>query len=245
MTNNDFAANEDFIAITNRNAVDETLADEYQGLDMSFDRIKLPTGGGTKFEIPSPDGNGTETADEITGIIVYNHPAYAYYKSQFEGEGNPPDCASFDGKTGVGKPGGNCTDCPYNKFGSGNGQSKACRNKRQMYILRTGDLFPCMLILPTGSIRSFTNYVKFQLSCGRKLSEIVSKITLRETVSASGFTYSQAVFTFERMLTEEERKAAAAVTDMARAYAAKLTPATMTEDDFAVPELDDADPFMN
>lgn len=161
--NTEIAVNEGFAALANRDVLNEAMADDCQGLDFSFDRVKLPAGGGTAFEIPSAESDESEMAKDITGVIVYNHPAYAYYHDKYTGGNNPPDCGSFDGVTGIGTPGGNCASCPYNKFGSGEGQSKLCKNKRMLYILREGELFPITLSLPTGSLKSFTNYVKSQL----------------------------------------------------------------------------------
>ena len=168
---------------------------------------------------------------DITGVIVYNHPAYAYYHDKYTGGNNPPDCGSFDGVTGIGTPGGSCQNCPYNKFGSGEGQSKMCKNKRMLYILREGELFPITLSLPTGSLKSFTNYVKSQLSRGRKLNQVVTKITLKKATNASGIAFSQAVFAFERMLDAQERTAVAGVTESVKVYAANLTMASLMEDE--------------
>jgi len=81
---------------------EEAMADEYAGLEFSIDRIKLPGGGGTAFEVPSEDGEDTEPVKDITGVILYNHPAYAYYASAFQGGHAAPDCSSIDGVTGVG-----------------------------------------------------------------------------------------------------------------------------------------------
>ena len=131
----------------------------------------------------------------------------------------------------IGTPGGNCASCPYNKFGSGEGQSKMCKNKRMLYILREGELFPITLSLPTGSLKSFTNYVKSQLSRGRKLNQVVTKITLKKATNASGIAFSQAVFAFERMLTVAERNAVAGVSETVKAYAANLTPASLIDDE--------------
>ena len=55
-----------------------------------------------------------------------------------------------------------------------------------LYILREGELFPVALSLPTGSLKTFTNYVKRQLPKGRKISQIVTKISLTEATSAPG-----------------------------------------------------------
>ena len=92
-------------AITNHNLELKTIleyvrtilmADDCQGLEFSFDRVKLPAGGGTAFEIPSAESDESEMAKDIPGVIVYNHPAYAYYRDKYTGGNNPPDCGSFD-----------------------------------------------------------------------------------------------------------------------------------------------------
>lgn len=232
--NTEIAVNEGFAVLANQNVLNEALADDCQGLEFSFDRVKLPAGGGTAFEIPSAEGEDSEMAKDITGVIVYNHPAYAYYHDKYTGGNNSPDCGSFDGVNGIGNPGGNCQNCPYNKFGSGDGQSKLCKNKRMLYILREGELFPITISLPTGSLKSFTNYVKSQLSRGRKLNQVVTKITLKKATNASGIAFSQAAFGFVRMLSAEECVAMAGVTDTVKAYAANLTPASLIDDEMLV-----------
>lgn len=232
--NTEITVNDSFAALANMDVLNEAMADDCQGLEFSFDRVKLPAGGGTAFEIPSAVSDETEMSKGITGVIVYNHPAYAYYRDKYTGGNNPPDCGSFDGVTGIGTPGGSCQSCPYNKFGSGEGQSKMCKNKRMLYILRSGELFPITLSLPTGSLKTFTNYVKSQLSRGRKLNQVVTKITLKKATNASGIAFSQAVFAFERMLNVEERAAVAGVTESVKVYAANLTTASLVEDELPV-----------
>ena len=225
-----------YLALANNQLLEEVMAEECAGLEFTLDRVKLPAGGGTAFEVPSEDGEDTEMAKDITGVILYNHPAFAYYAAAFAGGHAAPDCSSIDGLIGVGTPGGDCRTCPFNKFGSGDGQSKLCKNKRMLYILREGELFPGVLSLPTGSLRAFTTYVKRQLTRGRKLSQIVTKISLKKAASGAGITYSQAVFTFERVLTEEEIAALAVVTESCKAYATNFAPAMLADDD--VPFVD-------
>lgn len=111
------------------------------------------------------------------------------------------------------------------------GRASCVKNKRMLYILREGELFPITISLPTGSLKSFTNYVKSQLSRGRKLNQVVTKITLKKTTNASGIAFAQAVFGFVRMLSAEERAAVAGVTDTVKAYAANLTPASLIDDE--------------
>lgn len=214
------------------------MTEDLAGLELTFDRIKIPSGGSTAFEIPDGDGEDTTMVKEITGVILLHHPAYAYYTEKYAGGSNPPDCGSFDGVTGHGNPGGSCASCPNNVFGSGEGQSKACKNRRMIYILMEGELFPMVLSLPTGSLKEFTKYLKRQLSKGRKLNQVVTRISLKKATSGSGIAYSQAVFTFDRVLTPEERTAMARMTDSVKAYAANLTIADIASTEDNAPFVD-------
>lgn len=218
-----------FAALEGLDILQEALADDCQGLDFSFDRIKIPAGGTTAFEIPGDDEDDTQMAKDITGVILFNHPAYAYYTEKYTGGSNPPDCGSFDGVTGTGNPGGACATCPYNQFGSGEGQSKACKNRRLIYILQEEELFPMVLSLPTGSLKEFTKYVKRQLSKGRKLNQVVTKISLKKATSNSGIAFSQAVFSFVRSLDDTEKTAMVTMTEQVKSYAANLTTAALAE----------------
>ena len=220
-------------------SLSEIMAEDCRGLEFTLDRVKLPAGGGIAFEIPSPDGTDVEMEKELKGIIVFNHPAYAYYTDKYSGGHNPPDCGSFDGVCGIGKPGGTCADCPFNKFGSGEGQSKACKNKRMLYILREGEIFPVVLSLPTGSLKAFTQYMKIQLTKGRKLKDVVTKISLKKATNATGITFSQAVFTFDRVLTDAEKKAVGGIVESTKNYAASLNPVSVTDLNDAVPFVDE------
>ena len=204
-------------------------AGDLQGLEFSFDRIRIPAGGSTAFEVPGDGDEDVEMLKEINGVILYNHPAYSYYREKYTGGNNPPECGSFDGVTGIGTPGGSCASCPYNQFGSGDGQSKACKNRRMLYILQEGELFPMMLSLPTGSLKEFTKYVKRQLSKGRRLNQIVTKISLKKASSNSGITFSQAVFSMARVLEPEEKAAIANLTEQVRAYAANYNAQAFVE----------------
>jgi len=170
-----------------------TISEEMDGLDMSPDRIKIPSGGVTSFEMPAEDGEDTVSVKEFSGVIIYHHPLNAFYATKYTGGSNPPDCGSFDGVTGIGTPGGSCKSCPYNQFGTGENGSKACRNRRRVYILREGELFPLLLSLPTGSLKAFTRFVKQQLSKGRKLNAVVTKFALKKAVNTGGIAYSQAL----------------------------------------------------
>jgi len=221
-------------ALTNFDSLRE-MNDEYAGIQLDFNRVKLPSGGSTTFEIPSDTADAPEESKTIEGVILFNHPSYARYADKYTGGNNPPDCASIDGITGVGNPGGDCSKCPYNTFGSsGEGQAKACKNKRTLYLLRAGETLPYVISVPTGSLKSFTNYVKSQLTKGRRLSGIVTSISLKKATNASGIVFPQVVFSFVRLLTAEEVAALADITAMVKNYAKNIDLAGITSGNYDV-----------
>lgn len=211
----------------------EAMNEDCAGIELQLDRIKIPAGGSTAFEIPSADGDDSEMVREITGVILYNHPANAYYTDKYTGGSNPPDCSSFDGIHGLGNPGGSCKSCPFNKFGSGEGKSKACKNRRMLYILRDGELFPVILNLPVGSSGAYKNYVKRLLTQRNSLSRVVTSISLKKAMSDSNIAYSQASFKFVRSLTDKEIESLAPLVEQMKTYAANLTTADLVEDEEA------------
>ena len=86
----------------------EAMNDELSGMDVSFDRVTIPAAGGTAFELPGELPGETEAAKEFSGVILYHHPLFTYYRERFTGGNSAPDCGSYDGVTGVGEPGGSC-----------------------------------------------------------------------------------------------------------------------------------------
>ena len=182
----------------------------------------------------------TRTATkDITGVILYNHPAFAFYSQKYTGESVPPDCSSIDGVTGVGIPGGDCESCQYNQYSSGEGKSKACKNKRYLYIIREGEIFPIILLLPASSLANFIKYTKQQLSKRRRLNQVVTKVTLKRATSSTGMLYAQAVFTFVRVREQNERQAISEMTDNVKEYATKLSSDDLIESsDESVPTSD-------
>ena len=142
------------------------MSEEMDGLSATFERVKIPSGGGIMFEIPGENPDEPETVKEFSAVILYQHSLNAYYKSEYQGGSNPPDCGSFDGHNGEGTPGGNCDACPLNQYGSDKNGAKACKNRRRLYLLREGEIFPMILSLPTGSLKAFTRYLQ---CCGNKI----------------------------------------------------------------------------
>lgn len=170
-----------------------------------FTKVKFPTGGATKFKIPSEDDPDVmEEVQEIVGVILDHHRVNALWLEEFRGEGNPPQCFSPDGRQGFGDPGGLCKPCKYNQMGSKGENRKACKNMWRLYILRSEEFFPLVLSLPPTSIGSFRKFLKNLTGKFLDIHQVVTKITLKETVSTKKIPYSKAVFTIAGTLLEEE-----------------------------------------
>ncbi|MCD8157752.1 MAG: hypothetical protein LUD77_02335 [Clostridiales bacterium] len=168
--------------------MDIDLSGDFAGVDFRLDKIKILAGGMTAFEVPDPENDSETTLTKtITGVILFQHPINTFYKSAYTGGNNPPDCGSFDGVVGSGDPGGTCAKCPYNQFGSASngGKGKACKNRRMMYILMEGDIFPYRLSLPTGSLSEYARYAKSLLNKRHFPSQVVTSISLQKASSST------------------------------------------------------------
>ncbi len=197
----------------------EAMASELSGMNISFDRVSVPAAGGLAFELPGELPGETDMAKEFTGVILFHHPLFTYYRDSFTGGNNPPDCGSYDGVYGVGDPGGRCDKCPLNQFGSDPNGGKACKNKRRVYILREGELIPILLTLPVGSMKEFAVYIKRLLTKGKKSSAVVTRFSLKKATNAGGIAYSQAQFAVDRVLSPEEIPYINALADQVKALA--------------------------
>lgn len=200
----------------------ETMAEELDGLEGGFDRVKIPAGGATMYELPGEEADEPEAVKEFSAVILYHHPVLQYYKEKYTGGSNPPDCGSFDGVTGEGEPGGVCAKCPLNQFGSGENNAKACKNRRRMFLLREGELFPLILSLPTGSMKEFSRYIKRLLSKGKKSNMVVTRFSLKKATNSSGIAYSQAQFAVDRTLTAEEQILINRLSEQVKAYSRRV-----------------------
>ena len=204
----------------------EILAEELDGLTPSFERIKIPAGGGLAYEVPGDDPDSPDSVKEFKAVILYHHPINCYYKEEYTGGNNPPDCGSMDGKLGIDAETGECKNCAereFNKFGSGKNGAKACKQKRRIYLLREGEALPTILSLPTGSLGEFSKYVMRLLSKGRKTNGVVTKFTLKKAQNSGGINYSQAVFAVDRELTSEELENIVPMSEQVKAMANRVT----------------------
>ena len=188
----------------------QAMMEELEGLDLTFDRVKIPSGGGLAFEIPLDDDE-VDTVKEIVGVIVDHHRVNAYWPAAFSGQGQPPACSSVDGKTGVAAPDADlawagrtqaCAECPLNQWGSdeGGGGGKACKNMVRIYIVREGDVFPSCSRCRRRRSGGATTWPS---GCWRGLRhQVVTRIGLKREQSRTGIAYSQATFKLVGVLPE-------------------------------------------
>jgi len=214
----------------------QLLAEEMDGLTLSFDRIKIPAGGGLAYEVPSDNPDSPDMVKEFKAVILYHHPVHVHYKEKYTGGNTPPDCASVNGHTGTEAETGevkHCAECPNNKFGSGENGAKACKQKRRIYILRAGEALPIILSLPTCSLPDFSKYITRLLSKGQKSSKVVTKFSLKKAQNAGGISYSQAVLSVDRNLTADERGIIDRLVEQVKAIAQRIPEAAIEASDDA------------
>ena len=203
----------------------DLFSEEMEGLRPSFDRIKIPAGGGISYEVPGDDPSNPDSVKEFKAVILYHHPIHSFYLDKFTGGNNPPDCGSMDGKIGVDAMTGeckNCATCPHAKFGSGENGGMACKQKRRVYLLREGEILPVILTVPTGSLKEFTKYVTRLLQKGKKTNSVVTKFTLKKVQNSTGITFSQVVCSVDRALSPEEQKNVLAMSEQVKVFAGNV-----------------------
>ena len=187
-------ASSEYLALTG-NALDiirANLKSQPLTLDL-FDMVKSPTGGATVFSVPGLTGDDAER--ELTGIVLDYSTPRAYWDTPDPVEGTPPVCMSqnsiisYDGKA--------CTHCPYNDFGSKDGDSnaKACKESVLLFLLRPHSIVPLLVRVPVTSKPRFLKYSTRLLSTLTPISSVVTKITLERATSKGGKPF--ALFNFE------------------------------------------------
>ena len=183
-----------YLALTS-NALDiirSNLKSQLLSFDLS-DVVKSPSGGSTVFSVPGLSGD--EAEKELTGIILDYTTPRAYWDTPDPVEGTPPVCLSqnsiisHDGKA--------CALCPYNDFGSKDGETnaKACKESVLLFLLRPNNIIPLLVRVPVTSKPRYLKYATRLLSTLTPISSVVTKITLEKATSKGGKPY--ALFNFE------------------------------------------------
>lgn len=195
--------------------IEAIIAENLGGQEITeFDlpRVKVPSGGGSVWEIPTL--TGIEPEKVLSGIVVHFKLTRAYWSPEAD-TGTPPTCRSNDGIVGIGEPGGHCKTCPLAEFGTAvddSGQpapGQACNAKEIWFMLRPGGFLPIVVALPATSLKAAKAYRVGTLgSAGMRLPSVVTDIGLVADKNAKGDNYSKAVPTVGGVLTPEEAQRA-------------------------------------
>jgi hypothetical protein len=185
----------------------------------SLDRVKIPSGGGTHWTVETLDGD--EAVKELEGIIIHWATRRSYWQQRTP-DGSPPDCSSPDGLQGHGNPGVACHDCTFNRFGTAtkddgsSGPGKACKEFRQLFILKPDSLLPFVVNATPGSLKSVDQYFNRLLGAGIKSTALVTKLALSKERSKGGTDFAMIQPTAGQRLDPE---AVARVESVAAMYA--------------------------
>ncbi len=165
-------------------------------------KIKIPSGGGTSFEVQQEDDDDYEPMKKITGVVVFTHRLSGYWPNAYGASTDPQDklpaCSSMDGKTGFCPSTGeviDCERCQWNQYGTATDQSgqskrgKACKNMRRLYIMMDGDPNLYLLTVPPTSIKA----VNDQLAKLAPYTKKVVTLSLEKTQNAGGTPYSKVI----------------------------------------------------
>lgn len=215
----------------------EAIAEELDGVQIQFDKVKIPSGGGLAFEVPTDDEDNPDIVKELVGVILWHHNINSYWQNEYDGQNNQPDCASNDGKVGVLTETGecrNCQKCHLNQFGSDSkgGRGKACKNMKRIYFLREGEPLPIILTLPPKSLAPFHDYISKKVVLkGMRCYQVITKITLKKDDNDNGIVYSKAAFTAIGKLEDQKL-------EMAKQYAKNIEMMArnveLTDDDYSM-----------
>ncbi len=205
---------EDYAILKNDNKLPELIRANMgdQGLDeMDLDRLKIPAGGGTYWNVPTLDGEKPE--ERVTGVIIGHRDGRVYWAQGLDAGGGsqPPDCVSQNAVAGIGDPGGKCDECSLAQFGSaqnGGGKGQACKQIKLLFIMRPDvdgqpRLLPMAISLPPTSLKPARKYLLRLASMCVPYWGIETQFTLEETKNAGGITYTRAVLRAGRALDAE------------------------------------------
>jgi len=170
-----------------------------------LDKIKIPASSGpAMWAVPSVDGE--TVTKEVEGVIVLHRNARAYWEKSIDetGGGDPPDCSSADGETGVGSIGGTCEVCPMNQFETDhNKRGKACKEMKLLFLVTKDSLLPFVMVLPPTSLGSYKKYLMRLTSGAVPYHTVVSRFALTEKSSKAGQKYYQVVCEMAERLDEQ------------------------------------------
>lgn len=168
-------------------------------------RVKIPGGGATTWEVPTI--NGEQATKELRGVLVQVATRRTFWRTEYTGANDPPDCFSPDGLHGIGEPGIECAACPFNQFPEENGGPKPCKEIRQLFLLPEGGILPLVVNVTPGSLINARQFFFGLMNARLKRTHVEVVLRLTKAQNKGGLDYSQVTFTLsERQLAPEARE---------------------------------------
>jgi hypothetical protein len=170
--------------------------------NFQLNRLKVPAGGVTAWEIESLEGTRIEQALDVIVLAIRGRQK-AWWRASMEegGGGTPPSCSSTDGTSGYGinsldenaEEGKHlCAECAWNRFGSarGAGSGKDCKDHSLLFCFQQGSRIPSLLVVPATSLKALRGYVLMLIDADKRLETVVTRLGLKKAQSQAGITYS-------------------------------------------------------
>jgi len=177
----------DLMVLPDANYVEEIIKENMGGqIDLDdIEKWTVPSGKGSSFQ-----SSFDEETKELVGVILGSRNEKKYYPTK---EDKQPSCSSIDAIHGIGSPGGDCKDCPHNAYIE-KGKPKDCKDSVTLFFLRSKDMIPCKISIPSMSIQALKQF-KMKLTVRGKLyKNRVVKLSLQKAESKKGDAYSKVMF---------------------------------------------------
>lgn len=157
----------------------------------------------TQFTVQTEEGE--KYVPELCGVIIESKIIRSYWEKDYTGTGARPDCESDDGIRGVGTPGGECLNCPFNQYGTDNGGAgKACREHRVLFVLLDDQMIPSVISLPPTSIKEYQSYLMTLLTRANSAFKVRTSFRLERITTKSGQKIIQVKFRSVQKLSDED-----------------------------------------
>ncbi len=217
-----------------------TMPDEERKQVMAAFSVNCASGSITEFDLPRikvasgtalwliPGLEGDKTDPAIDGVIVLARDTRVYYKSKDAGN-VPPECSSIDGKKGKGEPGGACASCSFAEWDSGENGAQACKQVKQLFMLRGSSMLPEVVSLPPTSLKAIRQFFLKLATQGIQYYHSILRIELEKAQNPQGKTYGKAVMRFVRKLAPEEIARAEEMRRFVEGFAIRVTPGVPAE----------------
>lgn len=189
-------------------------------------KIKNPSGGSLMFELNIPSRE-PEYVKDLVGIILFQSDRRTLWGDKSIGSGEKPVCESKDLIKGslrknaeggldvpekilkIAMPGGEkgeCVGCPFAEFDTavdGNGKpsrGQACSQSKVIFFLRTGDVLPIQITVPSGSLTALRqSYATFPV----RVDKCIMRVSLAKEKSKTGVDFAQYRFEYLSALDKE------------------------------------------